>query len=371
MSQQIPELDRLADRIEERLGRPRRPRAAVPRRARGALTAVAVGLALACTLAVGAVLVAGNRGHRDASHRSAQPKRFTGTRDELAGMLAVLRRPQDAAERAIVRRQQTDRYSGLPSFSDPGSVRILAPGLVAGGHVFLYLAAHNGAAAVCVYYPDIDGGGVSCATAKTLSEIRTMGSLGTETFGLVPDGVTQVELSFPSEQVKLAVDNNFWQFRAPANKADQSRTPIEPLAVVWKSASGQSIDPGHERQPAANAPPGTPPTTAPAPPSPKPKIVEQRIPIMVRAGHRIAFVPRADRHRYEVSLHCGRRMFDGAITKALPGGRPVSVRLSLAAARYRCPRHGVLTGKILDLTATPAKPPVKRVVIAGRFRLRY
>src|SRR5262249_51937780 len=61
------------------------------------------------------------------------------------------------------------------------------------------------------------GGGSGCASAPQLARDRTMGTLGSEVFGLVPDGVSQVVLSFPGGPVSIPARHNFWRARLPPN----------------------------------------------------------------------------------------------------------------------------------------------------------
>ena len=329
----------------------RRPRPAGRRLVRGALAFVPVLLVVALALGVGGVLVLGDHQRRadnasPAPHPAITPSGLTAT-------LAVLQRPQSDAERALVHRAATDRYAALPKFSDPDSVRILAPGVL-GRQVFLYLRGTS----VCVYYPDVEGGGTTCSTAAQLSQRRMIGALGTQVYGLVPDGVARVVITFPSGTVSLPIRDNFWQTRAPG---------ATPSAIVWKDAQGQELDPAHSAQQSF--------TLAPKPPKVKVTRTDLHARVDVLAGRRVRFTPAAGGHRYEILLSCGKRGFDGAVTKPLPAGQAAIVPLKLAAARDQCPGAHAFAGQVIELTNS--RPQSTRiggtihthVTVLGRFRL--
>jgi hypothetical protein len=329
-------------------------RRASGRLARRALGFVAAGIVLALALAAGGLVVLGHGPRRSNTDSPASIAQRPATRASLVAMLGVLRRPQTDAERALVHRPATDRYAALPRFSDPGSVRILGA-RAHGRDVFLYLQG----ASVCVYYPDVEGGGIGCATAPQLERNRTMGTLGSEVFGLVPDVVSQVELSFPDGQVSIAARDNFW--RARLDRATRT-------AIVWKDAQGREVDPGNAH------PTGLGP--APTPPNVSVTTTELRGPVEVLPGHRVRFIPNTGPYRYEIALRCERSGFDGAITKRLPAGQVATVRLNLAPARDQCPGSHVFAGEITKLLPQEAHGPVRvhgklrfHVIVLGRFRL--
>jgi hypothetical protein len=176
---------------------------------------------------------------------------------------------------------------------------------------------------------------------------------------LVPDGVSQVGLSFPAGRVSVGVVNNFWQAKAPG---------VTPSAIVWKDAQGREIDPAHA---ARRSGPLTPP-----PPKVKVITTHLHVHVGVLRGHRIRFTPRTGPHRYVIALTCGRSGFDGAITKPLAAGTAVTVPLKLAAAGDQCPGRRVLAGRVVQLSRRRSAPHLGvagarvHVVVLGTFRLR-
>jgi len=147
--------------------------------------------------------------------------------------------------------------------------------------------------------PDVDGGAETCQNAAELAKRRVLGPFGTEAYGLVRDGVARVELTFPNRHVSLSTRNNYWQCACRR----------DPSAVNWKDAQGNDIDAATPRNAASLSAQTT---------YPKVDRTELHIPVTVLPGHRIRFTPPSGRHRYEISLACGKPNFDGAVTKGLP-----------------------------------------------------
>jgi hypothetical protein len=330
--------------------------------------------ACAFALVVAGLLVLGHRGGHAVRRSAAQP----GSEAELVSMLGVLRRPQSAAERAIVELSKNPR-NAIGDIPDPDSVRIVGPGLIHGRDVFVFLSPSapgppgqpaSGPAAVCIYYPDIEGGGVGCQTAAQIRQHGTDGSLGVLTYNVVPDGVAEVELSFPGGVQRSApVHDNFWQVQPPAGPSGPLGSGAigqQPTAVVWKDAAGRVIGPSRatlEARAAARA--GVALRNAPRP-------VELHRPVAVLPGDRIRFTPQASGHRFEILLRCPSGSgFSGGITAPLPGGRPATVRLHNLSIARRGPSHcgEAFVGDVEDLGVS-LRAPAKGPVILGQFRIR-
>lgn len=166
-------------------------------------------------------------------------------------VLRVLRRPQTAADRGA----QT-RYA--LRFLGPNSrgvrlayVRLLALG--AGGRGFVLVPVERydpGPAptpawrqafaqkddALCVFAQARDGGGKACySTRDVLSGRASSGSIGRETYGLVPDGVASVRLEFATGQTLVVkVKDNFFVTGSPPERKGARHSPAARVtAETW------------------------------------------------------------------------------------------------------------------------------------------
>lgn len=106
--------------------------------------------------------------------------------------------------------------------------------------------------ALCVFYsePAADGGARSCWTSEDVRGGRATGQLGDHIYGLVPDGVAEVEAQFNEGQVVTAqARDNFFDLLAPRDlrgSAD-AHQGAAPVAVSWLDANGHRLGPpaGH------------------------------------------------------------------------------------------------------------------------------
>lgn len=100
---------------------------------------------------------------------------------------------------------------------------------------------------LCVLYPDVDGAGKSCFTTTEIRTGQASASLGTHTYGLVPDGVASVSILYRTGPPVLArATGNFFDTaasRLAPRLASEPATAAAPQAITWLDASGKTIGP--------------------------------------------------------------------------------------------------------------------------------
>ncbi|MCW3047762.1 MAG: hypothetical protein JWO74_2046 [Solirubrobacterales bacterium] len=179
---------------------------------------------------------------------SPQP-RVTGSAPPAGqlALLSVLRRPQTPEDRGVIT-QQTLRYFGtstqgvytsyirqLPSGQGALPAILLparswqVPGLNKNDVLCLFVAEANA-----------DGGAKGCYTTTEVESGTAGGSLGAIVYGLVPDGVAQVQFDYPTGTQVVAVHDNFYEQRAPQNTVrGGGTTPVRPQGTSWLDAQGE------------------------------------------------------------------------------------------------------------------------------------
>jgi hypothetical protein len=174
-------------------------------------------------------------------------------------VLGVLRRPQTVADRGPQTRSAL-RFLGPNSRGVRlAYVRLLA--LRADGRGFVLVPVERydpGPAptaawrrafapkenALCVFAQASDGGGKACySTREVLSGRASAGSVGRETYGLVPDGVAAVRLQFVKGQTFVAkVKDNFFVADSPPERKDARHSPAAAVAVeTWLDEGGRPL----------------------------------------------------------------------------------------------------------------------------------
>ena len=94
---------------------------------------------------------------------------------------------------------------------------------------------------LCVFIADPagDGGAKGCYTTADVEAGRAGGSIGAVDYGLVPDGVAQVQFSYATGTQATAVHENFFEHR-PEQAALGGRIPARPpQATLWLDAEGK------------------------------------------------------------------------------------------------------------------------------------
>jgi hypothetical protein len=95
---------------------------------------------------------------------------------------------------------------------------------------------------LCVFVAEANGGDGGAKGCYTTAEVETGaagGSLGAVDYGLVPDGVAQVQFRYPSGTQTVAVDSNFFEHR-PTQAVQIGRIPAAPpQAIMWLDADGK------------------------------------------------------------------------------------------------------------------------------------
>jgi hypothetical protein len=166
-------------------------------------------------------------------HESAPTQSRTAPPASELSLLGVLRRQQSPADRG---RASEEALRYISPRGNQG-VRLEYVRSLDGGAATLVpvqRADENREAAtvgdaLCVFYADPagDGGARSCWSAEDVRAGRARGELGTHVYGLVPDGVATVELSFEDGSVVRApVGDNFFDAKTPREQADQEHAPI-------------------------------------------------------------------------------------------------------------------------------------------------
>jgi hypothetical protein len=232
-------LDQAAERIETGAPAPRR------RLAVGSLVAV-----VACIALVGAVVVIASRGAEDVETAATLPRDTS-----LVGTLEILRRPASTADHGPEVRKELDTFNARPE--DVRLIKLAPDGkaiLVAGpmDSPQPRADAHDGAFA-CMYYPDVDGGGVTCHTNADVRAGRATARLGNHFHMLIPDGVASARLKWPDRTDTVPVENNFIE----------SEGNGWPSTITWLDAKGETVP----FEQSAVTPART--VDAPVPPSPQ------------------------------------------------------------------------------------------------------
>jgi hypothetical protein len=164
----------------------------------------------------------------------------------------VLERPPTAADRAAAA-----QLDAAPRSSRPANVRDL--GLRRHGRpVLLYtlrvsrpplpapkaLTRHN---VLCVQFPDVEGSGTVCWTVAEILAGDATGSVGSQVFGLAPDGVATIRMTDPDGSVHTArVRENFFTFVRPHSGPLRGGTGYSPdprVRIDWLDASGRRVGP--------------------------------------------------------------------------------------------------------------------------------
>jgi hypothetical protein len=185
-------------------------------------------------------------------HAPAPSPARLSPRTEQLRLFGVLRRAPTEADRTV----QVERQ---PRSSPPADIRALAVRGARGIPVVVYtlrvsrpplpgppqLTRRN---LLCVRYPDVDGAGGSCWTTAQILAGRGTAALGRHVFGLVPDGVATVRMTYPGGAVRTArVRENFFTVVAPGAKTLRGWTAYSPGAgspITWLDAHGRRVGPG-------------------------------------------------------------------------------------------------------------------------------
>jgi len=234
--QQLVDASRRLDGSERRL-RPRRWGIG-----RAPLVALAIlgigGSALAATHPWSPTLGDDRRGRAVAS-ASAPPA-------EQMGLLGVLRRDarpsdRDAETRAALRYigPQADgvRTDHIRKLEGQAATATLVPARSwspAAGQVVI-------ANPLCVEVPDTKGAAKSCWSTQDVRGGRAYGELGSVVYGLVPDGVDTIVVSFGAKTVVGQANDNFFAVDGPASAAGSEPVGAAPTAIGWLDEDGTSI----------------------------------------------------------------------------------------------------------------------------------
>ena len=170
----------------------------------------------------------------------------------------------------VLRRQQTDRDRGpaaIAALRDVGGgaegvrtnyVRVLASKSARGAVVLIPVTSYNPVPkdlpiaprvtpnALCIYYPEphVAGGAKNCFSSKEVRAGRASASLGLVQYGLVPDGVAIVTLTYQKgHSVSVPVRDNFYETNGPRESRDPELIPKRPESVVWADESGKQVGP--------------------------------------------------------------------------------------------------------------------------------
>jgi hypothetical protein len=156
--------------------------------------------------------------------------------------LAVLRRPQNESDRGPeaqkLMRQVGAEYKGVRL----DSIRLLSS--TSGHHALLVPSAEHGASSKPGQYEVKDdlcletAQGGFCDTGEGLPTSNFLGGDGEAMYGLVPDGVAKVSLSFADGTTRSSEvrENFFWIEKTP-------RGPQTGLKVKWFDADGRQVGP--------------------------------------------------------------------------------------------------------------------------------
>jgi hypothetical protein len=184
------------------------------------------------------------------------------------GLLGVLRRPQNDADRGPIARRMLAEVGSEYKGVRLASIRLLTS---ADGqhHALLVPSVEHGLSPkpgryevtndLCVQVGSGAGSGGFCGNATELRNGDFMGGSGDNLLGLVPDGVAKVVLSFPDGQTLSSAvnDNFFWVTGVPSNDRtvpampvqgqptpppQQMNVPQQPK-LQWLDASGHRIGP--------------------------------------------------------------------------------------------------------------------------------
>jgi len=179
----------------------------------------------------------------------------------LSAVLAVLRRPQTADDRGAVAKKLLGSVGQEYASVSLPSIRLLTS---QAGHqaVVVFASAHGRSATggyeegneLCLEY----GQGSVCGNARRLRQGTFAGAIGHAQFGLVPDGVARVVLTFSNGQTRSAEirDNFFWiddvpvvsrQYRVidppPGMPSTTTHAGAERPAIRWLDSNGKQIGP--------------------------------------------------------------------------------------------------------------------------------
>jgi len=161
-------------------------------------------------------------------------------------LLGVLRRPQTPDDRGVATRQALRYFGTSTQGIHTDYIRQLPSGQGALAAILLPARAWRFPGVskddvLCIFIadPSGDGGGKACYTTADVENGWAAGSIGAVDFGLVPDGVAQVQFRYPSGTQAAAVHDNFFEHR-PEQAAESGRVPARPpQATVWLDANGK------------------------------------------------------------------------------------------------------------------------------------
>jgi hypothetical protein len=249
----------LFDRYEHQLvdaGRRLGPSAVVARPSRIKRKATAV-LAVAVLVAAGGALAAVRPWQPESVVKSKYPApRLSADSPPAAELriLSVLRRKTEAADRSPSV-DRLVRYAGSPRSTN--GVRtdfIRRVGTTTAGDPIVLVPLQDWTPgpgiskpdALCMLYPDptANGAGKACWTNKEVRGGQAFASIGDQTFGLVPDGVSQVSLIYKDAPLVTAhVKDNTFAVRSPTESGRANSPAKAPQATGWLDASGKSVGP--------------------------------------------------------------------------------------------------------------------------------
>jgi hypothetical protein len=226
-------LERLDDPPANRGGRPR-PRRRWPRR-RGALLVLA-GLVIAVPALAQTHPWSPILGHPAFHDTPAGISRTPPPAGQL-GLLGVLRRPQNDADRGPIARRMLAEVGSEYKGVRLDSVRLLSS---ADGqhHALLVPSAEHGLSpkpgryevtnGLCIQVGSGTGSGGFCGKTTELRSGNIMGGSADNLLGLVPDGVAKVVLSFPDGQTlsSAITDNFFWVTGVPSEQRTIRAMPL-------------------------------------------------------------------------------------------------------------------------------------------------
>jgi hypothetical protein len=162
--------------------------------------------------------------------------------------LGVLRRAQTDADRGPVTERALRSFGTSTEGVHTGSIRRLPAG--DGGLAAVLVPARtwdmpelHKTDVACLFVAEADaaqGGAKACFTTDEVRQGFAGGSLGRVVYGLVPDGVAQVELRYRSQTVRTAVADNFYELLAPRRDASGGgSTPDRLEQAVWLDGDGK------------------------------------------------------------------------------------------------------------------------------------
>lgn len=161
--------------------------------------------------------------------------------------LGVLRRAQTDADRGAATQRALRFFGTSTEGVHTDYIRRLPQGQGRLAAVLLparswHVAQLDKTDVACLFVAEADqaqGGAKACYTTDEIQRGFADGSLGHVAFGLVPDGVAQVELRYRTQNARATVEDNFYELQAPERTVDGGgSTPDRLEGRVWLDAKG-------------------------------------------------------------------------------------------------------------------------------------